>query len=80
MQAQEVKTHRINVTLTLDEAAGLLRLSKAERRDPRAQAALIIRRALMRRKLLTAAPPPLKLPDLPARLQPFEPEEGQSEK
>ncbi len=56
---------RITVTLNKTERDALVQLAEHERRDPRAQAALIIRRALARRKLLKAAPPPAQAQALP---------------
>lgn len=44
---------RITVKLLIDEREALLRLAQQERRDPRAQAALIIRRELEREGLLS---------------------------
>ena len=54
----------IAVTLGDDEREALIRLAEAERRDPRAQAAVLIRRELVRHGLL---PPTDKPTDEPAR-------------
>ena len=43
---------RITVTLQQDEREALVKLAQRERRDPRAQAAVILRRELERRGLL----------------------------
>ena len=43
----------VNVTLRPDEKSALVVLAQQERRDPRDQAALIIRQELERRGLLT---------------------------
>jgi hypothetical protein len=43
---------RVTVTLEPEEKAALLRLAQIERRDPRRQAALILRQELERRGLL----------------------------
>jgi hypothetical protein len=48
---------RITVTLSQNERAALWELAQRERRDPRNQAALLLRRELERRGLLPADPP-----------------------
>lgn len=48
---------RITVPLQIDERDALISLAQRERRDPRDQAALIIRRELERAGLLPADPP-----------------------
>jgi hypothetical protein len=53
---------RINVTLELNEREALFLLAEREKRDPRAQAALIIRRELERVGLLPTDPTPAELP------------------
>jgi len=47
----------ITITLYADERSALVRLAEIERRDPRAQAALIIRNELRRSGLLPASEP-----------------------
>lgn len=47
---------RVNVTLRNEERDALWLLSERERRDPRAQAALLIRQSLERLGLLSPAP------------------------
>ncbi len=49
---------RVTVTLLIVERDALVKLSERECRDPRAQAALIIRRELERLGLLPADPAP----------------------
>jgi hypothetical protein len=46
---------RVTVTLKISERDALVTLAEQERRDPRAQAALLIRQALVRRGLLRVA-------------------------
>lgn len=48
----------IRIKLSDTEHKALISLALCEQRDPRAQAALLIRRALTRRKRSTSAPPP----------------------
>jgi hypothetical protein len=48
----------MKVLLQPNERAALLTLAQRERRDPRAQAALIIRRELERLRLMSPDPPP----------------------
>jgi len=43
---------RMQIVLEANEAEALLALARAELRDPREQARLLLRRELMRRKLL----------------------------
>jgi hypothetical protein len=50
---------RITVSLQASERDALVKLAEIERRDPRAQAALIIRDELARRGLLAADPTPM---------------------
>ena len=49
---------RVNVTLRSDERDALWLLSEQERRDPRAQAALLIRQSLEQMGLLQPTPAP----------------------
>lgn len=46
----------VKIRLRADERDALMRLSRSERRDLRAQAAMLIREALCARELLTDAP------------------------
>jgi hypothetical protein len=54
----EVNMTRITISLKDPEKTALRALAEKEFRDPRAQAALIIRQELERRGLLTATEPP----------------------
>lgn len=47
---------RITVTLQREERSALARLAEQERRDPRAQAAMLVREALERLGFLQPAP------------------------
>lgn len=47
---------RIMISVTEEEKAALIRLGELERRDPRHQAALVVRQELERRGLLIGAP------------------------
>lgn len=51
---------RIMISLQKDESDALLSLSEKERRDPRAQAALLVREALERLGFLQPIPSPQK--------------------
>lgn len=61
---------RVTVTLNPDERSALIALAQRERRDPRDQAAIVIRRALESAGLLPAEDLKTALALEPARVSP----------